>query len=176
MFTPLVRIILTATCLMAAIHFYSKDDFVNMSMMLLASGLFIYGYFKYGTVYAAFQQMKKNDLKKAEALISKVKNPDRLSKENKGFYYFTKGIIYLDKQELDKSHHYLTQALENGLRTENNQSIVLLNLADIEFSNKNYTEAKEYINKVKSFDLKPLIQAETIRLEGEIDKVMHSKN
>jgi len=83
MFTPIIRIILVAVSLITAIFFYSKGNFANMSMMLIAAGLFVYGYFKYGTVYAAFQHMKKDNIKKAEELISKIKNPDILSKGQK---------------------------------------------------------------------------------------------
>jgi len=73
MFTPIIRVILIIVSLIAATYFNSKEDFANMSMMLIAGGLFIYGYYKYGTVFAAFQQMRKDNLKKAEELISKLK-------------------------------------------------------------------------------------------------------
>ncbi|MFY7712403.1 hypothetical protein ACOSQB_17450, partial [Tenacibaculum sp. MEBiC07804] len=80
MFTPIIRIILIIFSLISAAYFYSKEDYANMSIMLIAGGLFIYGYFKYGTVYAAFQQIKKDNVEKAEELISKIKNPDKLTK------------------------------------------------------------------------------------------------
>jgi predicted negative regulator of RcsB-dependent stress response len=174
MFTPIIRVILVVFSLIAAAYFYSKEDFANMSMMLIAGGLFIYGYFKYGTVYAAFQHMKKNNLKKAEELISKIKNPDKLTKGHKSYYYFTTGIIALEKKEFEKSHSDLTQALKIGLRTENDKSIVLLNLANIELLRKNFIKANEYIKKVKELDLKPLVESETNRIEKEINNAQQS--
>ncbi len=169
MFTPIIRIILIIYSLITAAYFYSNEDFANMSMMLIAAGLFIYGYFKYGTVYAAFQQIKKDNIKKAEQLISKIKNPDKLIKGHKSYYYFTTGIIALEKQELEKSHSDLAKALKIGLRTENDKSIVLLNLANIELLRKNFNKANEYITKVRKLDLKPLIESETNRIEKEIN-------
>ncbi len=169
MFTLTIRVILVIFSLIASAYFYSKEDFANMSMMLIAGGLFIYGYFKYGTVYAAFQQMKKDNIEKAEELISKIKKPDRLNKGHKSYYYFTTGIIALEKKEFEKSHSDLTQALNIGLRTENDKSIVLLNLANIELLKKNYNEAIEYIKKVRKLDLKPLVESETNRIEKEIN-------
>ncbi|MBL86423.1 MAG: hypothetical protein CMO82_07175 [Winogradskyella sp.] len=174
MFTPIIRVILVIFSLIAAAYFYSKEDFANMSMMLIAGGLFIYGYFKYGTVYTAFQHMKKNNLKKAEELISKIKNPDKLTKGHKSYYYFTTGIIALEKKEFEKSHFDLTQALNIGLRTENDKSIVLLNLANIELLRKNFIKANEYIKKVKELDLKPLVESETDRIEKEINIAQQS--
>lgn len=168
MFTPIIRIVLVIFSLIAAAYFYSKEDFVNMSMMLIAGGLFIYGYFKYGTVYAAFQQIKKDNVKKAEELISKIKNPDKLTKGHKSYYYFTTGIIALEKKDFEKSHSDLTQALDIGLRTENDKSIVLLNLANVELLREDYNKAFEYIKKVRQLKLKPLVESETNRIEKEI--------
>jgi hypothetical protein len=169
MFTPIIRIILVIISLLMAVFFYSKEDFGNMSILLLAAGLFIYGYFKYGTVYAAFQHMKKNNLKKAEELISKIKNPKILSKGQKSYYHFTAGIIALEKQEFEKSHSELTKALNIGLRTDNDTSIVLLNLASIELIRNNFNQAKDFIGKIRTFNLKPIIESETNRIENEIN-------
>lgn len=173
MFTPTIRVILVIFSLIAATHFYTKEDFANMTMMLIAGGLFIYGYFKYGTVYTAFQHVKKDNTKKAEKLISKIKNPDKLTKGHKSYYYFTTGIIALEKKEFDKSHSDLTQALDIGLRTVNDKSIVLLNLANIEFLRKDYNKANEYIKRVRALDLKPLVESETKRIEKEINVAQH---
>jgi tetratricopeptide (TPR) repeat protein len=173
MFTPAIRVILVILSLIASVYFYTKEDFANMSMMLIAGGLFIYGYFKYGTVYAAFQQMKKDNKKKAEELISKIKNPEKLTKGHKSYYYFTTGIIALEKKEFEKSHSDLTQALNIGLRTENDKSIVLLNLANIELLKKNYTEANEFIKKARELNLKPLVKSEANRIENEINVAQH---
>ena len=145
-----------------------------MSMMLIAGGLFIYGYFKYGTVYAAFQKIKKDNVEKAEELISKIKNPDKLTKGHKSYYYFTTGIIALEKKEFEKSHSDLTQALNIGLRTENDKSIVLLNLANIELLRNDFDKATEYIKKVRELNLKPLVESETNRIEKEINVAQQS--
>lgn len=169
MFTPIIRIILIASCLGMAILFYSKEDFGNMGLTLLAAGLFIYGYYKYGTVYAAFQQLKKNNFEKAEELITKVKNPSSLTKGHKSYYHFTKGLIASKKEEWDYGYSELTKALEIGLRTKNDTSIVLLNLADIEFERKKFNEAERFLIKLKEFELKPLVKEEADRLIKKIN-------
>ncbi len=169
MFTPFIRIILIVSCFGMAILFYSKDDFENMAMTLVAAGLFAYGYFRYGTVYAAFRHLKKNNLKKAEKLISTIKNPNRLTKGHKSYYHFTKGIIASEKKEWDSSYTELTKALEIGLRTKNDTSIVLLNLVEIEFERKKLNEAEDYLDKLKAFELKPLVKEEADKLIEKIN-------
>ena len=169
MFTPITRIILFVFSIIAAIYFYSKEDFLSMSMTLIAGGLFVYGYFKYGTVYAAFQQIKKKNITKADELISKIKNPEKLTNGHKSYYYFITGIIALEKKELEKSHSHLNKALNIGLRTENDKSIVLVNLANMELLRKNYDKTVEYIKRARELDLKPLVKTETNRIEKEVN-------
>ncbi|TVZ15593.1 tetratricopeptide repeat protein [Maribacter sp. MAR_2009_72] len=169
MFTPVVRIILVITSIGLAIVFYGRNDFWNMALSLFGAVLFVYGYFKYGTVYAAFQQLKKENYDKAEKLISKIKNPEQLSKSQKGYFHFTNGIIASEKEEWDYSLSELLKALKIGLRTENDKSIVLLNLANVEFEKKNYDKATEYIKEVRKIDLKPLVKSETDTIEQKIN-------
>lgn len=140
-----------------------------MAMSLMATGLFVYGYFKYGTVYAAFQQVKKGNFKKAEKLISMIKNPENLDKSQKGYYHFIKGLIASEKEEWEPSLLELTKALKIGLRTENDTSIVLLNLANVEFERRNYQNAEEFINKGRKYNLKPFVKS-------EMDKLMEKLN
>ncbi len=168
MFTPLIRIILIVVSLGMAILFYLRDDFMNAGLLLLAAGLIVYGYFKYGTVYAAFQQLKKENFDKAEKLIAKIKNPNNLSKQQKSYYHFTTGIIASEKNELDFANSELNKALEIGLRTKNDTSIVLLNLAHIEYEREEWSFAKEYIKKLEDFDLNPLVKSEMDKLIKKI--------
>lgn len=169
MFTPLVRILLAIGCITMAVYFYIKGDFLEMGWVLLCAGLFIYGYFKSGTVYLAFQYLKKEKYDKAAKLISKIKNPEILSKSQKNYYHFTQGMLASNNKEWEKSSSELTKALNIGLRTKNDTSIVLLNLANVEFERKNYEKALAYISEVREFDLKPLVKTETDRIESEIN-------
>ncbi|AXT50402.1 hypothetical protein D1818_06005 [Aquimarina sp. BL5] len=169
MFTPFIRIVLVIGCIVMAIFFYSEQDYQNLILVLLAAFLFIYGYFKYGTVYTAFRQLKKGNFKKAEELITKTKNPDKLSKGQKSYYHFTKGIIASEKKEWEDSFSELTKALNIGLRTQNDTSIVLLNLANIEFERENFDNAMEFIVKGNKYELKPLVKTEMNKLMEKIN-------
>ena len=152
-----------------AVLFYLREDYFNTAFTILAAGLFGYGYFKYGTVFAAFQQLKKENFDKAEKLISKIKNPNNLSKQQKSYYHFTTGIIASEKNKYDLAKSELVKALEIGLRTKNDTSIVLLNLADIEYERAEFFSAKEYLIELRNYELKPLVKAEMDNLAEKIN-------
>jgi hypothetical protein len=171
MYTPFIRIILVIANIGLSIVFYSKEDYFTMSMTLLATLLFIYGYFRYGTVYAAFQQLKKENYNKAETLLLKIKKPNILSKGQKSYYHFIKGFIAIERKEWDTAISELNSALTIGLRTKNDESIALLNLANTEYELKNYKSAEAYIAKVREYNLKPLVKTEIDKLAIELNRI-----
>lgn len=169
MFTPLVRILLIIGSLGMGIYFYTKSDFLNMAMIILCAVFFVYGYFKSGTVYIAHLALKKEDFDKAEKLISKIKNPHLLSKGQKSYFHFTLGAIASNNKDWETSYSEWTKALNIGLRTENDASIALLNLANVELERKNFKKAHAFITKVRKLKLKPFVKSETDNIENKIN-------
>ena len=170
MFSPTVRLILVIICLALAANFYFKEEYTYMVMMLVPAVLFIYGYFKYGTVYAATMELKKQNFAKAEKLINKVKYPERLGRSHKAYYHFSRGIIASEKEEWGKSISEFIMALDLGLRTQNDTAVVLLNLAHAEIERKNFTEAKHYLDRLKQINQSPMIKEEAESLSKRIEK------
>lgn len=169
MFNPIFRIILVVISLIATFFYFMKDEYLSMSMMIIAAGLFVYGHYRYGTVYIAFQELKKGNYEKAEKLISKIKNPDILNKGQKSYYHFTQGAIASNNEDWEKSYSEWSKAIDIGLRTENDTSIALLNLANVELERKNFEKANEFIKKTSELNLKPLIKSEVDRIQNEIN-------
>ena len=173
MYNPIVRIIFGIVSLVLAWNFYSSGNITSFYMVMVAIGLIVWGYFKNGTVFLAFQQLKKENYLKAEQFLSKIKNPNLLKKFQKSYYHFIKGFIELNKQNIDNSYIEFKKALELGLRTENDTSIVTLNLASIELERKNYEKAKTYLDQTKKLNHKLELNSEVERIEKEINAAQH---
>ena len=171
MYTPIVRIILFVVCLAMAWLFYSTGNMISTYMVLLGAGLIVSGYFRNGTVFLAFHQLKKENYEKAEQLLGKVFNPDLLKKSQKSYYYFTKGFVDLNKKNMDASYGELIHALKLGLRTENDTSIVTVTLAGIELERGNIEQARNYLRQTKSLKHKPELGSEIERIELELAAV-----
>ncbi|WKK87395.2 hypothetical protein QYS48_12005 [Marivirga arenosa] len=131
--------------------------------------LIVWGYFKNGTVYLAFQELKKENYEKVENLLAKIRRPELLKKSQKSYFHFTKGFIDLNKQNFDSAYENLKSALSLGLRTQNDTSIVTLNLAAMEIERKNLEEARNYLKQTKGLKHKLILKSEIERIESEID-------
>ena len=170
MFTPAARIIIGIFGLAIAWGFYSLGYREVALVMLSSVVLIIWGYFRNGTVYQAFKQLKQKNFDKAEKLLAVIKYPHVLNKNQKSYYHFAKGIIEHNKEHPDESYHQLKLALELGLRSENDTAIATLHMADIELGRKNYDEAKAYLLSLKSLKYKPELDDEIEKVQEELEK------
>jgi len=173
MYSPKIRIVLIAISLVIAWNFYSTGNMTGTFLVLGATGLIVWGYFKNGTVYLAFRQLKKENYQKAEQLLGKIRRPEHLKKSQKGYYHFTKGFIELNKQNLDVAYLEFVAALTIGLRTQNDTSIVTLNLASLELERKNLKEAENFLVQTKNLNHKHQLNSEIKRIELELNEAKH---
>lgn len=164
MFSPAVRIILGIFGLAIAWEFYALDYPIVAAVMLAAVIFMIWGYFRYGTVFLILQHLKQKNYDKAQRALSQIIYPNLLTKDQKSYYYFAKGVIEYRDHNIDESFGHLSRALELGLRTENDTALALLKLADIELDRGNYAEAKKHLSSIASLAHKP-------ELDHEIEKV-----
>jgi tetratricopeptide (TPR) repeat protein len=169
MFNNSVRLILSVIFLSLAIYLFLTGR-IQLGVLFVVPIIFLkYGYFRYGSVWSAFKDLKKGRNDKAEKLINPIKYPDLLTKQQKGFYFFTKAIIEQDKENFDEAEFLYLKALELRVRTKNNEAIINFNLAKI-YNEKNLTDsARERLQKAISFfDKKELdIEIEKLSLQLE---------
>lgn len=169
MYTPLIRLILILLATIPLVLGIVYSDRMNIGMGLVAILALIWGYFKSGTVYLSFKYLSNGDYGKAEDRLKQTKNPEWLSKTQKSYYHFCWGFILANKQELSKSVEQFLLALQLGLRTENDKTIVLHQLAEIEFAQKNYSRSQDYLNQAKQLEYKPLVKSEIDKLQKQLD-------
>lgn len=131
MFSNSLRIILIIICLVFGIYQFFKGEIYLGFSFTAAAFFLIYGYFRYGNVWLAFQNLMKGHNIKAEKLINSVKYPNLLSSQQKAYYFFVKGVLEQDKNNLDEAEIYYLKSLKEGLHTSNNVAIANLNLATI---------------------------------------------
>lgn len=147
MYTNKVRVILAGISLiMGILSLFAHIFYLSVFFFLFA--LFqIYGYFAYSGVWLAFKYMKRQDFKGAKSLLEKIKNPNLLSRGQKGYYYFILGNILLYENNFEEALINIKKAVEIGLRTKNDISISYLIMAQIYFCLEKYNEALLNINK-----------------------------
>lgn len=143
------------------IHF--KVGFSSAWYMYLAGVIILATHFLFGNVMLAFGRLKKGDVDGAENLILQTKRPDFLLKTHRAYYYFTLGMIALQKKQTGFGRQHLEQALALGLRTPTDNALAAINIADVCFVKKDYKKSDEFRLKAQSFNSNDLMIKEHLK-------------
>ena len=168
MFTPKTRLIIIIGSLgLLAMSLYQGKMFAAVVAVCFAL-VTVLGYFRQGTVFLAFRQLRSGKIEDAAASLALTTHTKWLSKIQKGYYFFVKGFLALGQNNLEDSKTAYEEALKIGLRLSNDTAMVCANLASIHHKQKNKVKAREYIQRAKNLKVKENVKIEIARLEKEI--------
>jgi hypothetical protein len=108
--------------------------------LYVTAAILMLTHFLFGTVWTAFSKMRKGKMIEAETLLNQIRRPEWLAKRPKAYFHFIKGVIALQKKELDEGAISLKKT---------DTALANLNLAHIAFSQKRHVEAKKYLHNAK---------------------------
>ncbi len=150
-----MRILLMITAvILTAIAFVFQDYFRGTIYLAIGMVLF-YGYFSAGSVYTALNCVKKGRIEKAKILLAENdKISSHLMRQHKAYYYFLKGFFAMEEKNEDEAESFFLQALENGMKTENDKAMICLNLSKIYYNRHEIEKARQYINMAKQYEHK----------------------
>jgi tetratricopeptide (TPR) repeat protein len=138
------------------------------AIVVLGIILLIWSYYKQGTVMLAAKAFHQKDYNKAEHLLQEIKDPDRLSKNRRGFYEFIYGNIELQRNNYEDAEHHFQIASRFPLRNQNDKGIVLVQLANLNLRKREYDKAKAYVDKAKTLKISARVQDIIQKIEKEI--------
>lgn len=162
------RIIIIIIFLVLGCVFMLNRSFLNGAFMLIGALILIYCHFRYGTVWRAFQSIKKNEYDKAKKELLQIKKPELLANSQKGYYYWSLGLIKLFENELDASEKFIRIALDIGVRTENDKTLIKLTQSEIYLKRGQLEEARKIFNEAKSTSHKPRLDEYLKEYENEL--------
>lgn len=154
----LIFLLLGGGLLMQAKFGFDSAWYFYVTALVLAATHFLFA-----NVWAAFGELRKGNALKAELMLTEIKKPEWLAKSPRAYYYFIKGMVDLQNKKLASSEKSLLQSLRLGLKTPNDNALVSLNLAHICYVENRRTEAKNLLEKAKSFNPNDLMLKENIK-------------
>ena len=155
MFTPFSRIILLLLCAALSVSAAVIGIWSLLIITSICSVILLFGYFRKGSVALALSQLRKEDYAEAERIIDYTTQPERLDKKQKAYYLFVKGFIAREKDNFDEAKIFLEEALNDGIKNQNDIAMALLALTDMEMVRKNRIKAREYFVQMKDLKVKP---------------------
>ena len=148
MFTPVTRAFLILGSIAYAIWLFSMGNLGGI-LFLVAAACLVFGYFRYGTIWLAFQAVRKGKFKLAEKLIGKVFDPNSLNPQSRAYYHWVHGMLALKHGDLNRARDFLDLAATGKLRTSNDRSMVACTLTQIALAKGDRVAAEEQLQKAR---------------------------
>lgn len=143
----------------------------NMAVYILGLiGYFIWSHYREGTVFLATQAFHKQDYEKTKALLSEIKDPDKLRKRRRNYYEFMMGNIALKEERVDDAEYHFQLASRLPWKRDAEKGFVLINLANISLRKRNYDRVPVYIELANKLKLTERQKAIIEKIENELNK------
>ena len=165
--TRILKFALAGGALAYAVQLYSTGYIgsgIGMTLIGLILGVTALRSIRMILVAFRIQQQK---LDKARAILDGI-NPKHLWKSSRGQYWFLKGNLLLESS-LSEAEKAFRNALDIGMKRDEEKAAVMLNLAAIQSSKRRTKEARALIAQAKRLDKKGMLKADIKTIENAIN-------
>lgn len=135
----------------------------------MAGGLLLLiGYVRHGTVWLAFRAQKDGRTGRSKNLLDQVAHPNRLSAQNRAYYYLLRGIHAIEVEDYFAADTYFAHVNLAKLRTDKDRSMVSAFRAAAAIGVGDRERAITYLVTAKQYPRRAEITALVEKIEGEL--------
>ena len=168
MFPPLVRFVLVVASIVYGGYTIYMGQWTG-ALFLVIGLLLLWGHFRYGTVWFAFNSLKFGDYDGAKALLEKVRSPELLNEQNRTYYNLTKGLIAAKEGDMKNAEQLLLVAQEGSLRTTNDRAFVAIVLAELALARGDKEAASQRLDIARSLPARFAVKSRIEELEERLN-------
>ena len=171
MYNSLGRYVLMAAFLLAALVCVY---FIQYELAAVAGFLFVFviwSHFRHSSVLMASKYFKNNEFTKAKLMLAEVPNPERLSKNRRGYYEFMQGNMALKAEDFDKAEYHFQLASRFPVGGKTQKGYVLIHLANLALRKRDKEKAEAYTKLAKELAESARSKEIITKIEKEIGKL-----
>lgn len=166
MYGPVVRLVMLVVALTLAVIYIPKGHSGGW-WMLTAALLFIYGYFRYGSIHAAFSAYKRGNIRRVRRLIAATW-PRWLRAQERAYYDWLAGVLFLHDEQPASARPHLEAAVRGPLRGPHARAWVHCLLADVAIQLGEIEVAREYLCRARALEHRSEVDDRIHELEERI--------
>jgi len=164
----IVRLIIACVILGAAVTLAVFGFWWWAVLVFLIGGILLLTFFFNENMLIAQYFMRKENMPKAEAFLSRITDYEKqLFRNQHGYYNLLVGLIESNKAPL-KSEKFFKKALSLGMTMSHNVALAKLSLAGISMSKRNKREAQMYLQEAQKADKNKLLAEQIKMMKGQM--------
>lgn len=153
----------------AVCFFYDQVELAALCGMMAA--FVLWSHFKHSSILLASKYFKQGDHVKATTILDEVPNPDRLSRNRRGYYEFMRANIALKRNEYDVAEHHFQIASRFPLGGSNDKAFVMIHLSNLALRKKDKERCLAYIARAKQLAATPKAKDVITKIEKEANSL-----
>lgn len=166
-----IRLILATLVTLASVFLFINGSIGGGIWLIILALFLVLFHFKNEINLLAFLLIRFNKFDKAEAVLSRVKHPERMLKSQEAFYHFLIGVSHGQLNQLSRAEQNMKKALSLGLRMKSDQAMAKLSLASYYMAKRKKNLAIKFINDAKKLDERKMLSEQIKELESMIRRV-----
>lgn len=170
MYNKEIKIALALAIFSASIYLFTEGEIGYGIVILLFMGLIILSIFRDERILKAFYHLRKNDMQKAQATLSKIKHPEKLIKSQEAYFYYLNGLV-LSQTQMNKAEKFFKKALNLGLRNDTDKAVAKLNMAGLAMSRRRKREATTLLAEVKKLDKHNMLEDQVKMMKQQLKRI-----
>lgn len=159
MFSARTRwLLVTGASLLAFANFLQGR--MGLGAALAAAALVVlWGHWRYGSVFAAWQALLKEDRDKARRLLAGTPRPTFLARRHRAYFHWVQGLLLAHDRETGAAREHLEQALQGPLRSTSNEALLRAQLAELEIGAGRWSAAESHLRAAHGLRARPAVAA-----------------
>ncbi|HSM36289.1 MAG TPA: hypothetical protein VK837_07830 [Longimicrobiales bacterium] len=168
MFSARTRwLLITGASLLAFANFVRGRNGIG-AIFAAAALLVLWGHWRYGSVFAAWQALLKEDRDKARRLLAGTPRPAFLARRHRAYYHWVRGLLLAHEGETGAAREQLESALSGPLRSSSNEALLRAQLAELEIGAGRWSAAERHLLAAHGLRARPGVAAIVDGLAAEL--------
>lgn len=166
----IIKLILSLGSLAYTVFLFYSGSWGWGIFFIFITAFFTLFIFRNENILLALNQMRLQNIEKAEKYINRIKNPKYLLRGQRAYYYYLKGLTGGQKRGLGEMEQLFRKALSTGLRNQQDQAMTKMYIASICIQTGRRREAETLLAEAKKLDKKGVLTEHIKELRKHMGK------
>jgi len=123
-------------------------------VMIFVTAIIALTIFRNQWILLAFNQLRLQNIEKAEKFLKKIKSPQYLVKRQRAYYYYLTAMTSRESLKMSETEKLYRKALSEGLKQDHDKAMAKLNIAAVCMQTGRRREAETLLAESKKLDTK----------------------
>ncbi len=155
MFSARTRwLLITGASLLAFANFVQGRQAFG-ALFAAVAFLVLWGHWRYGSVFAAWQALLKEDRDEARRLLAGTPRAAFLARRHRAYFHWVHGLLLAHDGETGAAREHLELALKGPLRSSSNEALLRAQLAELEIGAGRWSAAERHLRAAHRLRARP---------------------